>query len=669
MLGENKKFGRYLPPTSFLKKLLKLLVFSSILCFGVAFLIFTKSRYQPASPGITPTPFISEKIAFKKFASEEEFSAYLKAAAAVVGDFFGVAPQIMLREEGFGALEVPAPGVEKAIPERVSETTVQVKGIDEPDIVKTDGSEIYFSLSSPVFRPLERELFITEEQIIPPRPRGETKVIKAFPPADLAKKAQIDKTGNLLLNKNILAVFTNDNHIYGYDVSQPELPTEKWKIDFEKNNFLVDARLYQGKIYFVTRTRIDTIKPCPFVPLSFGEIKFSIKCTDIYHPLINVPVDVTYTAFILEPTTGRIDKSVSFVGSSGLSVIFMSKNALYATYTYYEDMIEFFYKFFLEKGRDLVPTSIIEKLNALQGYDISNQAKMVEFQQIYEQHLNSLDNDERLRIENEFTNRLENYSQEHMRELERTGLVKISLDSLEILTTGSIPGRPLNQFSFDEYRNYLRVATTVGARTFGVSESENDVYVLDQNLKLVGSVVGLGLGERIYSVRFIEDKGYLVTFKEIDPFFVLDLANPKKPQVKGELKIPGYSSYLHPITKDKILGVGKEGSQVKLSLFDVASPENPTEISKYMLDEYWSDILNTHHAFLLDKEHRVFFLPGSKGGYVFSYQGSQLQLKRAVADIRARRAIYINDYMYIIGDNKLVVLNEIDWEEVNQLEF
>ncbi|MEA3560689.1 MAG: beta-propeller domain-containing protein, partial [Candidatus Omnitrophota bacterium] len=92
------------------------------------------------------------------------------------------------------------------------------------------------------------------------------------------------------------------------------------------------------------------------------------------------------------------------------------------------------------------------------------------------------------------------------------------------------------------------------------------------------------------------------------------------PELKGELKIPGYSSYLHPINKDRILGMGKEGSKVKVSLFDVELASNPKEADKYILDEYWSDVLNTHHAFLLDAKHKIFFLPGHKGGYIFSYE-------------------------------------------------
>jgi len=104
-------------------------------------------------------------------------------------------------------------------------------------------------------------------------------------------------------------------------------------------------------------------------------------------------------------------------------------------------------------------------------------------------------------------------------------------------------------------------------------------------------------------------------------------------------------------------------------LFNVADPKNPTEIDKYTLDEYWSDILNTHHAFLLDEKHSIFFLPGQKGGYIFSYKNDRLELEKAVSDVTAKRAIYINDYLYIVGDDKIVVLNESDWTKTNELEF
>jgi len=134
---------------------------------------------------------------------------------------------------------------------------------------------------------------------------------------------------------------------------------------------------------------------------------------------------------------------------------------------------------------------------------------------------------------------------------------------------------------------------------------------------------------------------------------VLDVSNPANPQKKGELKIPGFSSYLHPLYEHHILGVGQEGSQVKLSLFDVTNPENPQEVSKYLLDEYWTEVQNNHHAFLQDSDNGVFFMPGGQGGYIFKYANSQLSLQRAVSDLSVKRAVYLDNYLYIIGDTKV----------------
>jgi uncharacterized secreted protein with C-terminal beta-propeller domain len=105
---------------------------------------------------------------------------------------------------------------------------------------------------------------------------------------------------------------------------------------------------------------------------------------------------------------------------------------------------------------------------------------------------------------------------------------------------------------------------------------------------------------------------------------------------------------------------------VKISIFDVSSPESPVELDKYMLNEYWSDILTTHHAFLLDEKHEIFFLPATNGGYIFSYKDNRLKLLKVVSETIARRAIYIEDYLYVIGDNKITVLDETNWEQVKE---
>jgi len=202
-----------------------------------------------------------------------------------------------------------------------------------------------------------------------------------------------------------------------------------------------------------------------------------------------------------------------------------------------------------------------------------------------------------------------------------------------------------------------------------MGESANDIYVLDEQLALLGSVQDLGLDERIYSARFVDDLGYLVTFKQTDPFFVVDLSDPKKPELKGELQIPGYSAYLHPIDKNWVLGIGKENWKVKISLFDVSLPSKPKELAKYNLDDDWSEVESNHHAFLLDSANNIFFLPGSRGGYFFSYKGGKLELKKALAGSAVKRAIYLGDFFYVLSDGKITVMSAQNFEKVNELSF
>ena len=654
-----------------------------IVAFMALFVSFSYLKFQSPEtwPGIN-IPKQSKFEGLEPFANEQEFKEYIQQSELAYSGGFAmgngmrngmmamdsvVAESAQMKGFATGLSDVDQSSV--PVPGRVSETNVQVLGIDEPDIVKTNGNQIYFSKQQTYYS--REPVMINREKMMPaPDSQAGTKVIKAFPPADLDILASIDKQGDMLLYDDILVVLTYDT-IYGYDISEPSNPNEEWKIKYEDNNYLVSARAYGGKIYLVTQQNINRNNPCPIRPIASNGKTLEIACANIYHPINPVPVDVAYTAIVINPETGDVSKSISFVGASGSSVIYMSTNSLYVTYSYQGDFTEFFYNFLVQES-GLFPSWVSEKVRKLMDYDISAQSKLSELQVIMEEHQSQLSNDDRLKLENELSNRMEDYFDAHKRELEKTGVAQIDLDSFEIKATGVVPGRPLNQFSIDQYNNHLRIATTIGNRFWmfgGSGESANDVYVLDDKLKITGSVIDMGLTERIYSARFIADMGYIVTFRQTDPFYVLDLSNPNKPELKGELKIPGYSSYLHPIAKDKILGIGKEDNQVKISLFDVSDPTKPKEALKYTLDEYWSDILNTHHAFLADSKHEIFFLPGSRGGYIFSYAGDKLQLEKAVSDIRARRALYIDDYLYIIGDDEIAVLDENNWERVNELEL
>jgi uncharacterized secreted protein with C-terminal beta-propeller domain len=604
----------------------------------------------PTTPTPTSSP-VSIKSKFTNFSSEEELREYISStefyelySMPFLRVAFDAVVEKSTKSLGEASSQIPTSTpspipMPTSTPGRVSTTNVQVVGIDEPDIVKTDGNNIY--ISNFWYYPL---------RFIPEVERG-TKIIRAFPPEELEEVDDLKESGNLLLYNNTLIIFSHDK-ITAYDVS--EKPNKVWKIDLNSN--YVSARLYNGKIYLITKTWLDYYEPCPIKPVAINGNEVKIACTEIYHPPEPIYSDITYNIMVINPENGEVTDKISFVGSSEYSIIYMSQNAIYITYMKPYDRVKFIYEFLKENG-DLVPKEVIKEVERILSYDISNRAKSVELDVILSRYKMSLDRDERLKFENEYWNRLSDYQKKHKRELEKTEIVKVSLD-LRPLSTGEVPGRLLNQFSLDEYNGYLRVATTVS--------DTNDLYILNGNLKIVGKILDYGESERIYAVRFIGDKGYIVTFRQTDPLFVMDLSNPTKPEIKGELKIPGYSSYLHPISNDLLLGVGKEGAYVKISLFDVSNPENPVEKDKYTLKEYWSDILNTHHAFLLDSKHEVFFLPGGNGGYIFSYADG-IELVKAVEN-PAIRAIYIDDYMYIIGE-KIVVIDENTWKTENELDL
>ena len=621
-------------------------------------------------------PLVNQSQEIKQFASEEYFQDYINLGRQMSDSAGSTGINMFSKELARPAADGRGSGPGAGEAGRVSETTVQVIGIDEPDIVKTDGKEIYFSNDRYWWPMIQNGIsFEDNQKMISPQFQSKIKIIKAFPPADMKIDAEIEKSGNLLLIKNTLVVFSNQE-IFGFDVSDPKNAVKKWDLKLGDNVWLVGARLKGDKVYIVTQASLDEYRPCLIEILKTGTEPLNVRCQDIYHPVNPIPVDTIFTAIILDPTSGLAEKNISFVGSTGSSVVYMSPESIFVTYSYSEDTSKFLLNFIKEKAKDLYPSSVVEKIEKLISYDISQQAKMMELQIIIDRYQGSLGEDERLRFDNELANRMQDYLKKHQRELDKTGIVKINLSGFNVSATGSVPGYPLNQFSLDEYQDHLRIAVTVGQgwrgmRLLGAPAGEagtaNDVYILDKNLQITGSIQDLGLAEKIYSARFIEDKGYLVTFRETDPFYVLDLSNPSNPQMKGQLKIPGYSSYLQPITKDKILGIGKEEGQVKVSLFDVSSASDPKEIAKYVLNEGWSDVLSTHHAFLLDTKHEIFFLPGSQGGYIFSYQGNNLELKKAVSSISARRAIYLDDYLYIIGDDEIIVLNELDWTRAEEL--
>lgn len=278
-----------------------------------------------------------------------------------------------------------------------------------------------------------------------------------------------------------------------------------------------------------------------------------------------------------------------------------------------------------------------------------------------------------------------------------TIIVKLNLSDgkISMTATGEVTGYPLNQFSMDEYENHLRIVTTVESTVVTkrensqaqsyLNETSNALYVLDEDLNIVGRIEDLAKNERVYSVRFQGDVGYFVTFKQVDPLFTVDLSNPKEPKVLNELKIPGFSEYLHPFGEGKLFGFGKsatvQGSVtgLKISMFDVSDQTNVTENHVTPIDAAWSEASENHKAIMVDeKKNIIAFLAtdnfSNTNLYVYGYDDQNGFYKRAITFVDDKytfgsRFVWINDYFYLVNQKGITVFNLEDFNKISYLDF
>jgi hypothetical protein len=269
-------------------------------------------------------------------------------------------------------------------------------------------------------------------------------------------------------------------------------------------------------------------------------------------------------------------------------------------------------------------------------------------------------------------------------------------DRAQYRASGEVTGWLLNQFSMDEYEGNLRVASTDSPPFWDVGSSESMVTVLaerDGRLAEVGRVGGLGKGEQIQAVRFLGDLGYVVTFRQVDPLYVVDLSNPAGPKVAGELKILGYSAYLHPLGDDLILGVGQDATKqgalkgTQVSVFDVSDPSSPDRIDQERVSGGNSEVEWDHHAFLYWEPEGLAVLPltvyrfDEGSGKDESFYGALAVRVRAGALEEAgrvshdkgpqngygiRRSLVVGDLLYTVAETgieavDLATLRDVAW--------
>ena len=203
-----------------------------------------------------------------------------------------------------------------------------------------------------------------------------------------------------------------------------------------------------------------------------------------------------------------------------------------------------------------------------------------------------------------------------------THLLKFGLEDgkFAFKANTDVEGQVNNQFSMDENGEFFRIATTSGNLWNITQDTKNNLYVLNDNLEEVGKITGFAPDEKIYSVRYVEEKAYVVTFKQTDPLFVIDLSNPSNPQILGELKLPGYSTYLHPYDETHLIGFGYETKEtrsgvttegLKMVMFDISDFTNPQVLFKVNIGDRYtsSELLYNHKALLYSKEKNIIAFP------------------------------------------------------------
>lgn len=272
-----------------------------------------------------------------------------------------------------------------------------------------------------------------------------------------------------------------------------------------------------------------------------------------------------------------------------------------------------------------------------------------------------------------------------------TDILKFSYQNGQIDGVGSCrtEGYLNDSFSLDEYNGYLRAVVT----SWSDSDEINSLYVFDDRLNMVGKIADIAPGETIRSARFMGDVGYFVTFRQTDPLFSVDLSDPKNPKILGELKVSGFSSYLHFYGKDRLLGIGYEADEetgqttgIKLSMFDVSDPSNVTEEKRYVLkDASYCPGFSDYKAILIDPEKNLFGLVCDDKYMVFSYHEKKgfenLLTYHLEADGNTGfygwyddgsdiRGVYINDTFYLAERDVLRAFDmKNDFEQKAKLEF
>lgn len=688
----------------------------------------TQNQNQTNIIATSTEPNASDNFLVKKFSNLDDLKSFLEtnsssgsgnlatfARGESSGAMTGKALVPTMATDNSASISTP----QSSAPD-YSLTNVQVAGVDEGDVIKTDGTYIY-------------ALVYNDLYIIKAEPSAESQVI--------SKLTFKSRPEDLYINGDRLVVFGSDDQIYTtktyesfrrrnsytflkvFDIKDRKNPILLRDLDFEGN--YTDSRLIGDYLYFITNNYTYYEPSEPLLPrvLDRGQLipeKCDISGNRCYAPDVyyfGIPYDsysfTSVTSVNIKDNNEAINGQVYLL--NGTQNIYVSADNIYLTYTKYLDE----YSLQQDIKRELVYPRLsqidkdrIAKIEATENFILNKNEKKAKVTQIIDQFINSLSDDEAKTLDDSLQTMLKQKYLELAKQLEQTLIYKVGIKDgkMEYKAMGEVTGQVLNQFSMDENKGYFRIATTKN-RTWSSfqsaeqQQSYSNLYVLDENLKVVSGLENLATTERIYAARFMGDRAYVVTFKQTDPIYVIDLSNPQDLKILASLKIPGFSTYIHPYDENgnKIIGLGRDTEEdangnvkikgVKLSLFDFTDLSKPKETSSYVIGNQYSDsvALYDHKAFLFSKSKNLLAIPialreeangiPSKltfgGVLVFDINNDKFELKGRIDhsdggqynqsdywdgfnyyDNSVKRSLYINNDLFTFS-NKFLMINSL----------
>lgn len=526
-----------------------------------------------------------------------------------------------------------------------SGTTEQVEGVAEADIIKTDGKYIYYLIADQnprvkiVSANKENSEYIGEIDLTVNDDSNYANYNEMFLKDDRLIILQTyhsyvanDQIADSLKPRGNSSLYTS---IVIYDVGNPNKP--QYIATVCQQGFYNSARMVGDYIYLISNCDIDLYgidkdDPASFVPNTIynGECK-PVPADKIYcygDDFIELPQYSVVGAY--NYTDGKMTDSASILG--GTHQIYCSKNNIILTKTAYYGVDE--------KESGITSSTLISRLEINDG-------------------------------------------------------------TVKYKYSGEIDGQLENQFFIDEYENHFRFVTTVTKTTvkttkFANTEEEIETYssstsaqltVLNNKLEKTGEIKDLAPDENVYSVRFMGDTAYFVTFRQVDPLFSADLSDPKNPKIIGKLKIPGFSEYMYPYGEGLLLGFGQDADEstgragdLKLSMFNISDPANVTESDKTVIDGYsYSEALYNHKEMLVSPAKNIigFFAHDSYGNgdymiYKYSKGGFvKLATLRVSENYKhfGVRGIFINDGFYTINNEGVTVYDIDTFAPLKTLQF